>query len=138
MTSPTYREMRRQAILRLRKRGMTLGQIGKRYRISRQRVLALAYPKWARLDRSKRELREAVFLRDQHLCQWTAACEDSVDSLVLKERRPLLIVHHIDGNQDNVDMSNLITLCQRCHGRFHARTARKGPYAAINSERGKI
>jgi len=29
-----------------------------------------------------------------------------------------LVVHHIDGNKENLDQSNMIVLCRRCHYHF--------------------
>ncbi len=31
-----------------------------------------------------------------------------------------LEVHHIDGNRENNDLNNLITLCRKCHFEIHA------------------
>lgn len=31
----------------------------------------------------------------------------------------MLIIHHIDGDESNNEIKNLITLCRRCHGSFH-------------------
>lgn len=32
-----------------------------------------------------------------------------------------LVIHHIDGNQNDNDKANLIVLCQGCHKRLHMR-----------------
>jgi 5-methylcytosine-specific restriction endonuclease McrA len=54
-----------------------------------------------------RDLRRYIRERDNHLCQICGA------SPGLKE----LPVHHIDYNKDNVEPSNLVTLCEPCHGK---------------------
>ena len=35
----------------------------------------------------------------------------------LSNRRAVLQVHHIDGNSQNHDLSNLVTLCHACHAK---------------------
>lgn len=32
-----------------------------------------------------------------------------------------LLVHHIDGNRQNNDLTNLVTLCKRCHQTHHCK-----------------
>ena len=42
-----------------------------------------------------------------------------------------LLVHHLDENRYNNDISNLITLCKRCHQNFHTkRNMTTGRYEA--------
>lgn len=59
-----------------------------------------------------RHIRAKVRERDGYLCQ-----------MCLKEQTAAMNtfhVHHIDGNRDNCDLSNLITLCPQCHlGKVH-------------------
>lgn len=47
-------------------------------------------------------IREDILGRDDYICQ---GCGSKLN----------LMVHHIDGNVDNVDYSNLITVCGRCN-----------------------
>ena len=48
-------------------------------------------------------IREAIQIRDKHLCQ---LCSSIVN----------LTCHHIDHDPDNMDNTNLITLCSGCNG----------------------
>ncbi len=58
-------------------------------------------------------LKATVRTRDSHQCQ---LCEMSEAQHWL-EHFSLLLVHHIDYNKQNSDISNLITLCKKCHGK---------------------
>jgi hypothetical protein len=51
-------------------------------------------------------IRKEVINRDNHTCQ-------------LCGRKTKLHVHHIDSDTKNNKPQNLITLCNRCHGRVH-------------------
>ena len=55
------------------------------------------------------EKREAIRERDGRVCQICGAHESQLD------RR--LDVHHIDGDKQNNDDHNLISLCRECHGK---------------------
>lgn len=61
-------------------------------------------PGWTRTH--KEQIRE----RDGHSCRLCGRAAEP-------QRR--LDVHHIDYNKDNLDPSNLITLCRFCHGKMH-------------------
>ena len=37
-----------------------------------------------------------------------------------KKNRLALLVHHIDENQTNNKIENLVTLCRKCHGKIHS------------------
>jgi 5-methylcytosine-specific restriction endonuclease McrA len=54
----------------------------------------------------KYKLREKALKRDSFTCQ------------ICKSKRGL-VVHHTDGNRFNNKLSNLITLCKRCHPKIH-------------------
>lgn len=41
------------------------------------------------------------------------------------EHGKLLCVHHIDGNKENLDELNMITLCRFCHGKMHGKGANR-------------
>ena len=63
---------------------------------------------------------EEVFKRDNWQCQKCGMSPEQ--SILLFNHR--LAIHHIDGNgagteEENNDLDNLITLCIRCHGRYH-------------------
>lgn len=67
-----------------------------------------AYPPgWTKSH--KAQIRE----RDGHCCK---RC-----GMTTAEHGLLLHVHHIDYVKDNLDASNLITLCKYCHGKMHGR-----------------
>lgn len=55
-------------------------------------------------------IREKIRERDNRTCQ---ICRRP--SVVFEQK---LDVHHIDANKENVDWSNLITLCHSCHARW--------------------
>ena len=80
---------------------------------------------------TKRRVRE----RDNHTCQKCG----------LHQKEPLLIVHHLDKNRYNNIMSNLITVCNHCHGILHTGEKRIRPkkinettYSVIIDHQGKI
>lgn len=56
-------------------------------------------------------LRKSIRERDNYTCQDCGAHQDQLSRK--------LSVHHIDGGKDNSDPSNLISLCQSCHGTRH-------------------
>jgi len=59
------------------------------------------------------QLREQIRNRDGYRCQ---ECFRHQDELFTKTgRRYKLIVHHIDYNKRNNNLSNLISLCRNCH-----------------------
>jgi hypothetical protein len=67
-----------------------------------------AYPPgWTKTH--KAQIRE----RDGHCCK---RC-----GMTAEAHNTLLHVHHIDYVKDNLDESNLITLCKYCHGQMHGR-----------------
>ena len=55
------------------------------------------------------QLRDRVRVRDNFMCQ--------VCNIPELECRKRLHVHHKDFNKKNCNMSNLISLCSRCHGK---------------------
>jgi len=59
------------------------------------------------------ELRKIIRMRDNHQCQ---LCSISAEEHWLKHFS-LLPVHHINYNKLDQRMSNLITLCKKCHGK---------------------
>jgi 5-methylcytosine-specific restriction endonuclease McrA len=65
-----------------------------------------AYPyQWT--SGNGRQLREWIRERDQRICQVCGATEGA----------KVHAVHHIDYEKDNINPSNLITLCHPCHGK---------------------
>jgi len=103
---------RTENMMRLRQQGFSYGRIASLYGISRQRVhqIISGYSKNNhRLQRKNGtywRLYNAVLDRDEHKCQ---KCGDDGK----------LIVHHIDGNDNNNVLNNLITLCNKCHLSLH-------------------
>lgn len=55
------------------------------------------------------QLRNEILIRDNYVCQW---CNNKFLARKLN-------VHHIDLNRKNNDNGNLITLCKKCHVKFH-------------------
>jgi len=58
---------------------------------------------------SKMGYREKCLSQKLNLCNICGADEE-------------LLVHHIDGDRDNNDLSNLLPVCVGCHGKVHAQT----------------
>ncbi|KAF1076418.1 HNH endonuclease [Methanogenium sp. MK-MG] len=58
-----------------------------------------------------KQLRQVILARDEHRCRLCGAEE-------------YLHIHHRDGDRTNDAPENLITLCERCHSRVHARRGR--------------
>lgn len=99
-------------MLRLRQLGYSYGAISQLYGISRQRVHQLLSGYGKNLKRLNRQngsywkLHNMVLNRDSHLCQKCGSDEH-------------LVVHHIDGDDNNNELLNLITLCNNCHLDLH-------------------
>ena len=57
------------------------------------------------------QIRDKIKIRDDYTCQGCDMKEEDCYDY--------LDVHHIDTNKENNDLSNLVTLCPRCHGLEH-------------------
>jgi len=59
-------------------------------------------------------IRDKILVRDNYQCQF---CKLTLEQLKICYGRfeRLLIVHHIDGNDQNNQPENLVTLCYTCH-----------------------
>lgn len=103
---------RTENMMRLKQLGYSHQAIAALYRISRQRVhqIVSGYERNRKSMGHKNgwysQIRNMVLDRDNGRCQ---KCQ--------KEKN--LIVHHIDGDDRNNDLLNLITLCIECHLRLH-------------------
>ena len=99
-------------MLELKVAGYSYGDIGKLYNISRQRVHQLISGYGRNLKRLNRhngnywKRHNMILNRDNHICQKCGSNE-----------KP--IVHHIDGDDNNNELANLITLCAKCHLNLH-------------------
>ncbi len=103
--------MNRERMKGLRGKGFSYAKIGKLFGISRQRVHQLVSGYGILNDSAKQngwygKLRDAVIARDGCACQ---KCDGTNN----------LLVHHVDGNDRNNDLGNLITLCIPCHLWLH-------------------
>ena len=56
-------------------------------------------------------LRESIRQRDNHICQQCGIHQDELNFGQVKR----LDVHHIDYNRENLNSTNLISLCRKCH-----------------------
>ena len=98
-------------MLRLKMQGYSYGAIGALYGISRQRVHQLISG-YHRNNQGLhgngwyRRIQEQVFRRDGHVCQKCGS-------------RGNLVAHHINGDDHDNALGNLITLCNRCHLDLH-------------------
>jgi len=102
----------KQNMIRLNKQGYSYGAIASLYGLSRQRIhqIISGYGKNNNaLHHSHTEyynLHSSVLERDNHTCQ---KCGSKTN----------LVVHHIDGDDNNNIFNNLITLCNTCHLNLH-------------------
>lgn len=103
---------RKANMLRLKELGYSYGAISQLYGISRQRVHQIISGYSKNLKRVSRhngcywKIYNMVLNRDSHICQKCGSDEK-------------VIVHHIDSNDDNNEIANLITLCNKCHLDLH-------------------
>jgi hypothetical protein len=70
-----------------------------------------------------RALKRRILERDSYICQW---CGEDVRVGVAAREEPDLrnSVHHIDHDKTSHVPSNLVTVCNRCHGHMHGRSSR--------------
>jgi hypothetical protein len=102
MTADQIEQMRE-----LRQAGCSYGSIGAVYGVSRQRIHQLVSGYGPIRGHSRyRLLRNMVLKRDESKCQQCGTTSN-------------LIVHHLDGNNRNNDVANLVTLCNPCHLGLH-------------------
>ncbi len=64
--------------------------------------------KGSKLDATWKTIRRRILIRDDHTCRFCG----------LRSQK-YMEVHHVDGNHENNDESNLITVCPFCHSVFH-------------------
>ncbi len=105
---------RKKKIKKLVEQGLSYASIGKLFKISRARVHQIysGYIQPANRSIQLQILYKSVMKRDDFSCQWQEKCKGLFR---LKD----LIIHHVDFNNNNNDRKNLITLCKRCHAKFH-------------------
>ncbi len=98
---------RKQTIIKLRKNNWTWQAIGVYFGISKARAHQVGSGYKPGIG-----LYEKALERDNNICQWQEKCDGNSP---YKD----LIVHHIDFNDRNNKLKNLITLCRFCHAYFH-------------------
>lgn len=67
------------------------------------------------------EVRELIRKRDEHTCQLCGCVNETKENGYNDYSRPVLDVHHIDYNRNNLDEKNLITLCHSCHSKTNTK-----------------
>lgn len=72
-------------------------------------------PKWYRIKKWRKEMRERILKRDHYTCQ---TCGYS-PLRILVGKPMLLHIHHIDKDRKNNNDNNQITLCHSCHSKLH-------------------
>jgi len=103
---------RLENMIRLKQQGYSYAEIAGLYKISRQRVHQLISGYGKNLKHINRhngqywKIRNSVIKRDGGKCQKCGS----------KEK---LVVHHINGNDTDNSLSNLITICNKCHLDLH-------------------
>ena len=133
--------------MRLRKNGATYGEIAEMYGISRQAVydrIKKGVPKPFGGDGQggvlykngfsdlggRDRARLLVRIRDNFTCQDCKAV--MTPETAKKQHKKLFDVHHLNGvsersrgYDDTSDLSGMITLCHKCHGKRHSEINRK-------------
>ena len=112
------RAMNAKQMLKLRQQGYSYQQIAMLARVSRQRVhqVLSGYGDIIK-DRQQNPkgkhatIQKLIFERDDNQCQSCGATEG-------------LVIHHIDGDDRNNKIGNLIVLCASCHPSLHRHPAK--------------
>jgi len=99
----------KEKVFELKKKGFSYQAIALLFNVSRARIHQI-YSGY----KPNKNIKETVLARDNWKCQWGKACKGKF--LYPKD----LVIHHIDGNDRNNEMKNLITLCKKCHVAFHS------------------
>lgn len=99
-------------MIELKAKGLSYQSIGLLYGVSRQRVHAIInnYKPISHQTLDIKEIFNKVKERDKMTCQWGVKCSKANNKLV---------IHHIDFNDENNKLENLLTLCNKCHLYFH-------------------
>jgi len=98
-------------MIALREKGLSYQAIGSVFGLSRARVHQLISG-YSRLLNSiadngwYEKIRQAIFERDGSICSKCGKPNN-------------LLIHHIDGDDKNSNLTNLITLCNKCHLDLH-------------------
>lgn len=100
---------RKEKMQKLKEKGLSYQAIADLFKISRSRVHQVI----SGYNSGKLTYRKNIFTRDNYQCQWKELCKGK-DVLVKN-----LIIHHIDFDDENNKPNNLITLCKKCHSKFH-------------------
>lgn len=102
----------KENMIRLKQQGYSYAVIGVLYGITRQRVhqLISGYHRNNKGLKDKggwyRQIRNRIIQRDGGRCQKCGATKN-------------LVIHHLDGDDNNNAFPNLITLCNECHLTLH-------------------
>ncbi len=93
----------------LREKGFSYNSIGKMFNISGSRIhqLISGYSPSQKNSELLKAIYDIIYKRDKLTCQ---KCGKKTD----------IIVHHIDGNNDNSNLENLVCLCRPCHKKTHS------------------
>lgn len=103
-------------IIELREKGLSYGSIAKLFNLSRARIhqICSKYESPNHGSFVKKNIYKKIFVRDNFDCQLKILCKDK--NILIKD----LVIHHIDFNDENNNVNNLVTLCRFCHAGFHA------------------
>lgn len=117
-------------IIELRDKGLSYEQIGRLLGLSKQRIFQIYQQTTLNRDRTIQSIFKIVKTRDGYKCQWGEKC-------VRKSYPPnKMVIHHIDFNEQNNNIKNLITLCPSCHTYFHLHMADRIDRSKIKYARG--
>lgn len=99
---------RKEVMISLYDKGISLNNIGKMFNVSRQRIYQIIHnkKKQHRNDKKLAVYKKEVLKRDNNKC---VICGNSEN----------IIMHHIDGDISYNAMTNLIIVCKSCHTKIH-------------------
>ena len=109
---------RNKRMAELKANGLSYGSIANVFDISRQRVhqILSGYAKNNKSAQHRKgwyaELKALVFERDGYKCQ---RCDST----------KTILVHHQNTNDGDNNLSNLVTLCRKCHQNIHKPNSRR-------------
>ena len=102
---------RKESMKQLKEKGFSYGSIGKLFKISRQRVHVIIsnyIPPCQRnygIGKERELIFKSIFERDKFSCQICGKIG--------------ILIHHIDKNDSNNTLTNLVCLCNNCHLNLH-------------------
>lgn len=107
--------------------GYSLGSVSALFGISRQRVqqITSGYQQLIKKSNHFKELSNIVKERQEQSCLKCGSISHN------------LLIHHIDGDDSNNELTNLVALCSKCHLDLHRPKSKNGCSSNTKTERNK-